>query len=213
MVSRSITWGVNQKSLKIEPKSMWESTFWEVEVDHKNPLGIHLKMQYNKYSVSQQILMSNWTKLVWTPCKALLKSLDYSLKKPQKYHKTISHTFKSHAFLFQSRIFSSGTDEVRVCEWALLVKSVSKLYFQVDLICQNRQLVSYRRVPGSIPGRGRIDYFSLFFDSVPFLIHSKFQNSKCAAFQLWTPTYFWVGKLFNEVRKKMQFSIFRTSRQ
>ena len=24
----------------------------------------------------------------------------------------------------------------RVCEWALLVKSVSKLYLQVDLICQ-----------------------------------------------------------------------------
>ena len=51
----------------------------------------------------------------------------------------------------------------RVCEWgALLVKSVSKLYLQVDLICQNRHLVSYRRVPGSIPGRGSIDYFSSF---------------------------------------------------
>ena len=41
-----------------------------------------------------------------------------------------------------------------------LVKSVSKLYLQVDLICQNRYFVSYQRVPGSIPGRGSIDHFS-----------------------------------------------------
>ena len=75
--------------------------------------------------------------------------------------------------------FSSG---VCVNEWALLVKSVSKLYLQVDLICQNKHLVSYRQVPGSIPGRGSIDYFSffphfsLFFDSVPLLFHSNFQS-------------------------------------
>ena len=47
-----------------------------------------------------------------------------------------------------------------------LVKSVSKLYLQVALICQNRYLVSYQRVPCSIPGRGSIDYFSFF---PPFL--------------------------------------------
>ena len=61
-----------------------------------------------------------------------------------------------------------GSSEARsesvkqVCEWALLIKSVSKLYLQVDLICQYRHLVSYRQVPGSIPGRGSIDYFSFF---------------------------------------------------
>ena len=46
----------------------------------------------------------------------------------------------------------------------------------MDLVCQNIHLVSYRQVPGSIPGRGSIDFFpppflSLFwlgFPSVPF---------------------------------------------
>ena len=57
-----------------------------------------------------------------------------------------------------------------LCEWAFLVKSVSKLYLQVDLICQNRYWVSYRPVPGSIPP------FSLIFDLVPLLFHSNFQN-------------------------------------
>ena len=46
-----------------------------------------------------------------------------------------------------------------LCNESILVKSVSKLYLQVDLICQNRHLVSYRQVPGSIPGRGSIDFF------------------------------------------------------
>ena len=65
-------------------------------------------------------------------------------------------------------LISSGTDEDRakrepsLCresvECSLLVKSVSKLYLQVDLICQNRHLLSYRQVPGSIPGRGSIDF-------------------------------------------------------
>ena len=49
---------------------------------------------------------------------------------------------------------------------------MSKLYFQVDLICQNRHLVSYRRVPGSI----FFPHFFLFFDSVPLLFRSNFQS-------------------------------------
>ena len=65
----------------------------------------------------------------------------------------------------------------RVCEWALLVKSVSKLYLQVDLICQNRHLVSYRQVPGSIPGQHWFfPPFLSLFDSVPLLFHSNFQS-------------------------------------
>ena len=53
----------------------------------------------------------------------------------------------------------------RVCvrSLAFFVKSVSKLYLQVDLNCQNRHLVSYRRVPGSIPGRGSNEFCSPIF--------------------------------------------------
>ena len=55
---------------------------------------------------------------------------------------------------------------------ALLVKSVSKLYLQVDLICQNRHLVSYRQVLGSIPGRDSIDFFFSPFFSFFFWLGS-----------------------------------------
>ena len=95
----------------------------------------------------------------------------------------------------------SGTDEVRakressLCNESVnghLVKSVSKLYLQVDLICQNRQLVSYRRVPGSIPARGNIDYFYFSLIFLSFLTRFPFCSTriskigKCVAFQLWT---------------------------
>ena len=89
---------------------------------------------------------------------------------------------------------SSGTADESV-NGHFLVKSVSKLYLQVDLICQNIHLVSYRRVPGSIPGRGSIDYFSFFphfsyfFDRFPFCSTRISKIGKCAAFQLWTPKY------------------------
>ena len=79
-----------------------------------------------------------------------------------------------------------------------MVKSVSKLYLQVGLICQNRHLVSYRQVPGSIPGRGSIDYFSfllhfsLFFDSVPLLFHSNFQIWQMSSLPTLDPyVFFW----------------------
>ena len=93
-------------------------------------------------------------------------------------------TIKNISFEWNRRGSSEARSEFvyRVCEWALLVKSVSKLNLHVDLICQNIHLVSYRQVPGSIPGRGSIDYFSffpqfsLFFDSVPLLFHSNFQS-------------------------------------
>ena len=86
----------------------------------------------------------------------------------------------------------------RVCKWALLVISVSKLYLQVDLICQNRHLVSYRQVPGSIPDRDRINFFFFFSPIfVSFLTRFPFCSTriskvaKCTAFQLWTLTYFY----------------------
>ena len=93
-------------------------------------------------------------------------------------------TIKNISFEWNRRGSSEARSEFvyRVCEWALLVKSVSKLNLHVDLICQNRHLVSYRQVPGSIPGRGSIDFFSFlppffcFFDSVPLLFHSNFQS-------------------------------------
>ena len=100
----------------------------------------------------------------------------------------------------------------RVCEWLLLVKSVSKLYLQVDLICQNRHLVSYQQVPGSIPGS--IDFFFLFSPIfLSFLTRSPLCSTriskvgKCAVFQLWTPTYFWVIFKHRESPKLCSFFI------
>ena len=84
---------------------------------------------------------------------------------------------------------------------------MSKLYLQVDLICQNRHLVSYRQVPGSIPCRGSIDFFSLFSHIfISFLTRFPFCSTriskvgKCAALQLWTPTYF-SNKHFEALKK------------
>ena len=89
----------------------------------------------------------------------------------------------------------------RVCEWALLVKSVSKLYLKVDLICQNRHLVSYWQVPGSIPGRGSIDFFfsffthfSPFFYSVPLLFHSNFQSWQMRSLPTLDPYVFLINQ-------------------
>ena len=73
-------------------------------------------------------------------------------------------------------IFSSGTDKVRakrdpsLCNesvnghfWSNLCLNCIFKWTKVDLICQNRHLVSYRQVPGSIPGRSSIDHFPHFF--------------------------------------------------
>ena len=68
---------------------------------------------------------------------------------------------------------------------------MSKLYLQVDLICQNRHLVSYRQVPGSIPGRGSF-YFSPFFDLVPLLFHSNFQSWQMRSLPTLDPYVFFV---------------------
>ena len=71
----------------------------------------------------------------------------------------------------------------------------------MDLICQNRHLVSYRQVPGSIPGRGSIDYFSfflhfpLFFDSVPLLFHSNFQSWQMRSLPTLDPYVFYLPAL------------------
>ena len=53
---------------------------------------------------------------------------------------------------------------------------MSKLYLREDLICQKIHLVSYRRVPGSIPGRGSIAFFFIFhpFFSLFWLCSSSF---------------------------------------
>ena len=116
----------------------------------------------------------------------------YCLGHLERFTNTANAMRLSHPVKLVQSVISSGTDEV----WAkrepsrcnesvnghFLVKSVSKLYHQEDLICQNRHLVSYRQVTGSIPGRCSIDYFSsfphffLFFDSVPLLFHSNFQS-------------------------------------
>ena len=120
-----------------------------------------------------------------------------------------------HFFEWNRRGSSEARSEsvLRVCEWALLVKSVSKLYIQVDLICQNRHLVSYRQVPGSIPRRGSIMFFahfSLFLDSVPLLFHSNFQSWQMRNLPTLYPyVYLLIFKLFQIefVRGKSTFFI------
>ena len=73
-----------------------------------------------------------------------------------------------------------------------MVKSVSKLYLQVDRICQNRNLVSYRQVPGSIPGPGSIDFSPIFLSfltgspSVP-LEFPKLANAHPTYFSIFLP--------------------------
>ena len=66
----------------------------------------------------------------------------------------------------------------------------------MNLICQNRHLGSYGRVPGSIPGRGSMIYFSSFspiflsfLTRFPLCSTRISKVGQCAAFQLWTPTY------------------------
>ena len=45
--------------------------------------------------------------------------------------------------------------------------------------------------------------FNTFYEAIPFLFHSNFQNGKCAAFQLWTPVHFLVKiRLFSHSTHK-----------
>ena len=127
----------------------------------------------------------------------------YCLGHLERFTNTANAMRLSHPVKLVQSVISSGTDEV----WAkrepsrcnesvnghFLVKSVSKLYLQEDLICQNIHLVSYRQVPGSIPGRGSIDFFPLFLSFLtrfPFCSTPISKVGKWAAFQLRTPTYF-----------------------
>ena len=133
----------------------------------------------------------------------------YCLGHLERFTNTANAMRLSHPVKLVQSVISSGTDEV----WAkrepsrcnesvnghFLVKSVSKLYLQVDLICQNRHLNFYQLSTGpGFDSRSRHHWFVFSISSIflSFLTRFSFCSTriskvgKCAAFQLWTPTYF-----------------------